>query len=331
MTSGCRCDACVPGGRKDLGTGPHSGRALLLARAHHASARDRAHREDEQAGAAPCTLHGHHLGRAQLRCFGQHHRWASNKLCANSAYLWGKFELGRGPGLECARACVQALLDTLELSTRIQKTPVVVGNCTGFAVNRVFFPYTMAACMLVSGARGLSRRSPCVTWKPVRHLEARASPGSPCLAWGLERSRLLSVPASPCGARSTWAWTPTPSTRSSGESLGCRWGRSGAQSSLRPVRLSALLGEGRLCLQAQRPGGVRHWSARGQELCRVVPGARLRLAAHPAAQRGQAPGGEERLRLLQGEPKAVTAGSSWDLKPSSLHSGPLLLHLQHSS
>jgi hypothetical protein len=27
----------------------------------------------------------------------------------------------------------------------------------------------------------------------------------------------------------------------------------------------------------------------------------------------------------------VTAGSSWDLKPSSLHSGPLLLHLQHSS
>ena len=29
--------------------------------------------------------------------------------------------------------------------------PVVVGNCTGFAVNRVFFPYTMAAIMLVDG------------------------------------------------------------------------------------------------------------------------------------------------------------------------------------
>ena len=26
---------------------------------------------------------------------------------------------------------------------------MVVGNCTGFAVNRVFFPYTQAACMLV--------------------------------------------------------------------------------------------------------------------------------------------------------------------------------------
>ena len=29
------------------------------------------------------------------------------------------------------------------------QTPVVVGNCTGFLVNRVFFPYTMAALMLV--------------------------------------------------------------------------------------------------------------------------------------------------------------------------------------
>ena len=45
--------------------------------------------------------------------------------------------------------CLQVLVDTLALSGRIKKTPVVVGNCTGFAVNRVFFPYTMAACMLV--------------------------------------------------------------------------------------------------------------------------------------------------------------------------------------
>ena len=35
------------------------------------------------------------------------------------------------------------------MGLRIKKTPVVVGNCTGFAVNRTFFPYTMAACMLV--------------------------------------------------------------------------------------------------------------------------------------------------------------------------------------
>lgn len=39
-------------------------------------------------------------------------------------------------------------MDTLELGLQIKKTPVVVGNCTGFAVNRVFFPYTMAACLL---------------------------------------------------------------------------------------------------------------------------------------------------------------------------------------
>eukprot|EP00195_Chlamydomonas_chlamydogama_P011374 CAMPEP_0202900968 /NCGR_PEP_ID=MMETSP1392-20130828/12462_1 /ASSEMBLY_ACC=CAM_ASM_000868 /TAXON_ID=225041 /ORGANISM="Chlamydomonas chlamydogama, Strain SAG 11-48b" /LENGTH=718 /DNA_ID=CAMNT_0049587441 /DNA_START=176 /DNA_END=2332 /DNA_ORIENTATION=+ len=43
----------------------------------------------------------------------------------------------------------QVILDTLDLSARIKKTPVVVGNCTGFAVNRVFFPYTMSACMLL--------------------------------------------------------------------------------------------------------------------------------------------------------------------------------------
>ena len=43
----------------------------------------------------------------------------------------------------------QVLVDTLHFSSMIKKTPVVVGNCTGFAVNRVFFPYTQAACLLV--------------------------------------------------------------------------------------------------------------------------------------------------------------------------------------
>lgn len=46
-------------------------------------------------------------------------------------------------GLVLTGQCwVQVILDTLEYATRIKKTPVVVGNCTGFAVNRVFFPYT---------------------------------------------------------------------------------------------------------------------------------------------------------------------------------------------
>ncbi|CAG9466886.1 unnamed protein product [Pedinophyceae sp. YPF-701] len=43
----------------------------------------------------------------------------------------------------------QVLVDTLAYATKIKKTPVIVGNCTGFAVNRMFFPYTMAACLLV--------------------------------------------------------------------------------------------------------------------------------------------------------------------------------------
>ena len=43
----------------------------------------------------------------------------------------------------------QVLCDVLGLSKQIKKTPVMVGNCTGFAVNRVFFLYTMSACLLV--------------------------------------------------------------------------------------------------------------------------------------------------------------------------------------
>ncbi|XP_024381161.1 glyoxysomal fatty acid beta-oxidation multifunctional protein MFP-a [Physcomitrium patens] len=42
----------------------------------------------------------------------------------------------------------QAIVDLMALGKAIKKTPVLVGNCTGFAVNRVFFPYTMAAMML---------------------------------------------------------------------------------------------------------------------------------------------------------------------------------------
>ncbi|KAL6769994.1 ECH3 [Auxenochlorella protothecoides x Auxenochlorella symbiontica] len=56
------------------------------------------------------------------------------------------------PLLEIVRSDVtspQVILDTLDYGSRIKKTPVVVGNCTGFAVNRVFFPYSMAAAMLV--------------------------------------------------------------------------------------------------------------------------------------------------------------------------------------
>ncbi|PIA44343.1 hypothetical protein AQUCO_01700147v1 [Aquilegia coerulea] len=42
----------------------------------------------------------------------------------------------------------QVIVDLLDVGKKIKKTPVVVGNCTGFAVNRVFFPYTQAAILL---------------------------------------------------------------------------------------------------------------------------------------------------------------------------------------
>jgi len=55
------------------------------------------------------------------------------------------------PLLEIVRAPntpPQVTLDVLHWGAQIRKTPVVVGNCTGFAVNRVFFPYTMGALLL---------------------------------------------------------------------------------------------------------------------------------------------------------------------------------------
>ncbi|KAL6503365.1 hypothetical protein OROGR_025288 [Orobanche gracilis] len=47
------------------------------------------------------------------------------------------------------RTSPQVIIDLLDVGKKIKKTPVVVGNCTGFAVNRMFFPYTQAALLLV--------------------------------------------------------------------------------------------------------------------------------------------------------------------------------------
>ncbi|KAJ3691809.1 hypothetical protein LUZ61_020973 [Rhynchospora tenuis] len=51
----------------------------------------------------------------------------------------------------------QVVVDLLDLAKKIRKTPVVVRNCTGFAVNRMFFPYTQAAVMLVDHGVDLYR------------------------------------------------------------------------------------------------------------------------------------------------------------------------------
>ncbi|XWS26833.1 hypothetical protein CRYUN_Cryun26dG0064000 [Craigia yunnanensis] len=44
----------------------------------------------------------------------------------------------------------QVILDLMTVGKVIKKVPVVVGNCTGFAVNRTFFPYGQGAHLLVN-------------------------------------------------------------------------------------------------------------------------------------------------------------------------------------
>jgi enoyl-CoA hydratase/3-hydroxyacyl-CoA dehydrogenase len=43
----------------------------------------------------------------------------------------------------------QVIVDLLDVAKKIRKTPIVVGSCTGFAVNRMFFPYVQVAGLLV--------------------------------------------------------------------------------------------------------------------------------------------------------------------------------------
>uniref|UniRef100_A0A5B7B8V9 Putative glyoxysomal fatty acid beta-oxidation multifunctional protein MFP-a n=1 Tax=Davidia involucrata TaxID=16924 RepID=A0A5B7B8V9_DAVIN len=47
------------------------------------------------------------------------------------------------------RTSLQVIVDLLDIGKKIKKTPLVVRNCTGFAVNRMFFPYSQAAMFFV--------------------------------------------------------------------------------------------------------------------------------------------------------------------------------------
>lgn len=70
------------------------------------------------------------------------------------------------PLLEIVRtqkASPQAIVDVLDLGKKIRKTPVIVGNCTGFAVNRMFFPYTQAAMLLVERGMDLYKIDRAIT------------------------------------------------------------------------------------------------------------------------------------------------------------------------
>lgn len=48
------------------------------------------------------------------------------------------------------KTSAQVILDLITVGKIIKKTPVVVGNCTGFAVNKTFFPYSQGAHLLVN-------------------------------------------------------------------------------------------------------------------------------------------------------------------------------------
>ncbi|XP_021911086.1 peroxisomal fatty acid beta-oxidation multifunctional protein-like [Carica papaya] len=57
------------------------------------------------------------------------------------------------PLLEIVRTdktSAQVILDLMTVGKTIKKVPVVVGNCTGFAVNRTFFPYSQSAHLLIN-------------------------------------------------------------------------------------------------------------------------------------------------------------------------------------
>ncbi|KAF5944696.1 hypothetical protein HYC85_018773 [Camellia sinensis] len=57
----------------------------------------------------------------------------------------------------------QVIVDILDVGKKIKKTPIVVGNCNGFAVNRMFFPYTQAALLLVERGADLYQIDRAVT------------------------------------------------------------------------------------------------------------------------------------------------------------------------
>nr|KJB72707.1 hypothetical protein B456_011G191800 [Gossypium raimondii] len=57
----------------------------------------------------------------------------------------------------------QIIVDMLDVGKKIKKTPIVVGNCTGFAVNRMFFPYTQLGLFLVERGTDVYRIDRVIT------------------------------------------------------------------------------------------------------------------------------------------------------------------------
>ncbi|XP_058200097.1 glyoxysomal fatty acid beta-oxidation multifunctional protein MFP-a-like isoform X1 [Rhododendron vialii] len=61
------------------------------------------------------------------------------------------------------RTSPQVIVDLLDVGKRIKKTPVVVGNCTGFAIGRMFFPYSQSAMLLVERGADVYRVDHAIT------------------------------------------------------------------------------------------------------------------------------------------------------------------------
>ncbi|KAE8076784.1 hypothetical protein FH972_015411 [Carpinus fangiana] len=57
----------------------------------------------------------------------------------------------------------QVVVDLLDVVEKIKKTPVVVGDCTGFVVNRMLFPYVQAATLLVKRGADLYQIDRAIT------------------------------------------------------------------------------------------------------------------------------------------------------------------------
>ncbi|KAF8388966.1 hypothetical protein HHK36_025650 [Tetracentron sinense] len=52
--------------------------------------------------------------------------------------------------VQTRKTSAQVILDLITVGKTLKKVPVVVGNCTGFAVNRTFFPYMQGAHLLAN-------------------------------------------------------------------------------------------------------------------------------------------------------------------------------------
>lgn len=79
--------------------------------------------------------------------------FASNPILRILTYYFLSSPAHVMPLLEIVRTektSPQVIVDLINVGKIIKKVPVVVGNCTGFAVNRMFFPYSQGAHMLAN-------------------------------------------------------------------------------------------------------------------------------------------------------------------------------------